>query len=81
MKGYLRKWKKTEIPFMLALFISFQADIVDPVYAFCCLSKAKERFNLFVSKEFDKLPHVKDLLCQITVNENDEHVYQNIVIK
>ena len=91
MKGYLRKWKKTEIPFMLAVFIdmleipailsrSFQADIIDPVYAFRCLSKAKERFNLFDSKEFDKLPHVKDLLCQITVNENDEHVYQNIVL-
>ena len=58
MKGYLRKWKKTEIPFMLALFIdmleipsilsrSFQADIIDPVYAFRCFSKAKERFDLF----------------------------------
>ena len=91
MKGYLRKWKKTEIPFMLALFIdmleipsilsrSFQADIIDPVYAFCCLSKAKERFDLFDSKEFDKLPHVKDLPYQITVNKNDEHVYQNIVL-
>ena len=91
MKGYLRKWKKTETPFMLALFIdmleipsilsrSFQADIIDPVYAFRCLSKAKERFDLFDSKEFDKLPHVKDLLRQITVNENDQHVYQNIVL-
>ena len=91
MKRYLRKWKKTEIPFMPALFIdmleitsilsrSFQADIIDPVYAFRCLSKAKERFNLFDSKEFDKLPHVKDLLRQITVNENDEHIYQNIVL-
>ena len=90
MKGYLRKWKKTEIPFMLALFIDmleipsilsrfFQADIIDPVYAFRCLSKAKERFDLFDSKEFDKLPRVKDLLRQITVNENDERVYQNIV--
>ena len=91
MKGYLRKWKKTEIPFMLALFIdmleipsilsrSFLADIIDPVYAFGCLSKAKERFDLFDSKEFDKLPHVKDVLRQITVNENDEQVYQNILL-
>ena len=91
MKGYLKKWKKMEIPFMLALFIdmletpsilsrSFQADIIDPVYAFRCLSKATERFNLFDSKEFNKLPQVKDLLHQITVNRNDEHVYQNIVL-
>ena len=89
MKGYLRKWKKMEIPFMLALFIDMlkipsilsRSFLIDPVYAFCCLSKAKERFNLFDSKEFDKLPHVKDLLRQITVNENDEHVYQNIVLR
>ena len=48
-----------EIPSILSK--CFQDEKIDPVYAMQCLNKADGRFELFVQKKFEKLPHVKDL--------------------
>ena len=71
--AYLNKWKQGRIPLMLAFFIDlveipsilskcFQDEKINPVYAMQCLNKADERFELFVKKKIEKLPHMKDLL-------------------
>ena len=91
MKGYLITWSRPNIPLLLAFFIdllgipsilsrSFQSEIIDPVEALDCITKAKERLDLFDKKEFDKLPHVKDLLRRITIDEAGEHMYQNVTL-
>ena len=59
---------------------SFQSEIIDPVKALHCITKPKERLDLFDKKEFDKLPHVKDLLRRININEAGEHMYQNVTL-
>ena len=65
-----------EIPSILSR--SLHSEITDPVKALHCITKAKERLDLFDKKEFDKLSHVKDLLCQIILNKAGEHMYQNV---
>ena len=59
---------------------SFQSEIIDPVKALHCITKPKEQLDLFDKKEFDKLPHVKDLLRRININEAGEHMYQNVTL-
>ena len=67
-----------EIPSILSR--SLHSEIINPVKALHCITKAKERLDLFDKKEFDKLSHLKDLLCQIIINEAGEHMYQNVTL-
>ena len=80
--GYLNKWKQGRISLMLAFFIDlleipsilskcFQDEKIDPVYAMQCLNKADERFELFAQKNFEKLPHVKDLLKRMVEKDGE----------
>ena len=88
ISGYLRKWKRSRIPLLLALFIdlleipsilskSFQEDNVDTVNAMLCLAKAKNRLQLFKEKDFEKLPHVKQFLGKCKQLDG-ELFYQNM---
>ena len=45
MKGYLKKWKKMEIPFMLALFI----DMLNPIHTITFLPSRYYRSCLCIS--------------------------------
>ena len=58
MKGYLRRWKSTRMPLLLALFIdiltipsilslTFQKETIDPVQSVRALKKAKDRLVQF----------------------------------
>lgn len=88
LTGYLKKWKQGRIPLMLAFFIdlleipaimskSFQDNLVDPVNAMQTLSKCNSRLQLFETKKFEKLPHVKHLLQQVEEREDGTY-YQSL---
>ena len=88
MKGYLRRWKSTRMPLLLALFIdiltipsilslTFQKETIDPVQSVRALKKAKDRLVQFEKKAFEKLPNVRNFLSKIKV-VNGQFFYQNV---
>ena len=88
MKGYLRRWKSTRMPLLLALFIdiltipsilslTFQKETIDPVQSVRALKKAKDRLVQFEKKAFEKLPNVRNFLSKIKV-VNGQFFYQSV---
>lgn len=76
MKGYLRHWKSSRMPLLLALFIdilpipsilplTFQKETIDPVQTVRALKKAKECLVQFEKKAFEKLLNVRNFLSKI----------------
>ena len=81
MKGYLITWSRPNIPLLLAFFIdllgipsilsrSFQSEIIDPVEALDCITKAKERLDLFDKRSstnylMKKTYYVESLLMKL----------------
>ena len=88
MKGYLKHWKSSRMPLLLALFIdiltipsilslAFQKEKIDPVQTVRALKKAKERLAQFEKKAFEKLLNVRNFLSKIK-EVNGQFFYQNV---
>ena len=91
LKGYLKAWSQSKIPFLLALFIDvlsvvsnlslvFQSDSID-VVSFCdAISKAKRQMERLQECSFETMPFVKNLLSKIEEKE-PTFFYMNIPIE
>ena len=91
LKGYLKAWSQSKIPFLLALFIDvlsvvsdlslvFQSDSID-VVSFCdAISKAKRQMERLQERSFETMPFVKNLLSKIEEKEQ-KFFYMNIPIE
>ncbi|CAB4003716.1 zinc finger 862-like [Paramuricea clavata] len=88
LKGYLKRWKSSRIPLLLALFIdiltipsilslTFQKEKIDPVQTAKALNKARERLAQFEKKAFKKLPNVRNFLSKIK-EVDAQFFYQNV---
>ena len=91
LKGYLKAWSQSKIPFLLALFIDvlsvvsdlslvFQSDSID-VVSFCdVICKAKRQMERLQERSFETMPFVKNLLSKIEEKEQ-KFFYMNIPIE
>ena len=88
MKGYLRLWKSSRMPLLLALFndiltipsilsFTFQKETIDRVQSVRALRKAKDLLVQFERKAFEKLPNVRNFLSKIK-EVNGQFFYQNV---
>lgn len=88
MRGYLHKWKTSKMIIQVCFFIdlltipsilslSFQKEDVNPVDSIRAFEKTLDRLELFMKKDFEKLPNVREFLSK--VNEIDgEYYYQGV---
>ena len=91
LKGYLKDWSKPKVPLLLAYFIdllsicsrlslSFQDNKIDVVSFITALEKAKHSLHKFETRDFEKLPYVKDFLSKLVI-KGDLHEYQHVELK
>ena len=92
IKGYLTKWKKTNMLMNMAFYLdalqpvsylslSLQREDIDPVRtieALLCIQKRLEKLKSKSVNEFTHLVHIKNTS---TINDEGHHVYQGIVLK
>ena len=91
MKGYLNKWNTSKMIIQVAFFIdlltipsilslSYQKDDVNPVESVKAFDRASERMDLFMEKDFEKLPNVRDFLSKVK-EVDGEYSYQGVKLK
>ena len=66
------------IPSILSL--SFQKEDINPVESVKAFDRAAERLDLFIKKDFEKLPNVRDFLSKVK-EVDGEYSYQGVKLK
>jgi hypothetical protein len=88
IRGYLRRWKSSQMLLNIALFIdvlnpaailskAFQEDGIDSVGAVHNLKRSEQELNKLISRSFEDLPSIKYLLKKIK-KTNSSYIYQEI---
>ena len=91
IKGYLNKWNTSKMIIQVAFFIdlltipsilslSFQKEDVNPVESVKAFDRASERLELFIKKDFEKLPNVRDFLSKVK-EDDGEYSYQGVKLR
>ena len=91
IKGYLNKWNTPKMIIQVAFFIdlltipsilslSFQKEDINPVESVKAFDRTVERLDLFMKKDFEKLPNVRDFLSKVKEIDG-EYSYQGVKLR
>ena len=89
--GYLRSWENSALILSVCFFIDlltipsilslvYQKEHISPVESARSMEKTLNRLELFMKKDFDKLPNVREFLSKVAA-DGDQYSYQRIELK